>query len=43
MTPHLAGKLENVVWTPLQMFREPLPDQGYFIDGGITYGDNALY
>lgn len=43
LTPHLAGRLENITWTPLQMFREPLPDQGYFVDGGITTGDNAVY
>lgn len=43
MTPHLAGRLENVKWTPLQMFREPFNDQGYFVNGGITVGDNAPY
>jgi hypothetical protein len=43
LTPHLAGRLENILWTPLQMFREPLPSQGYFVDGGIVTGDNAPY
>ena len=43
LTPHLAGVLQNVRWTPLQAFREPLPTQGYFVDGGITTGDNAPY
>lgn len=43
LTPHLAGRLQNIKWTPLQAFREPLPSQGYFVDGGITYDDNAPY
>lgn len=43
LTPHLAGRLQNIKWTPLQMFREPFPTQGYFVDGGITTGDNAPY
>lgn len=43
LTPQLAGKLENIVWAPLQMFRSPFPDDGYFSDGGITVGDHALY
>jgi hypothetical protein len=42
-TPHLAGRLQNVVWEPLQMFREPLPDQHYFVNGGRTYRSNAPY
>lgn len=43
LTPHLAGRLQNVQWTPLQAFREPFPTQGYFVDGGITYADNSPY
>lgn len=42
-TPHLAGRLENVVWSPLQEFRSPFPTDGYFVDGGLTTGDNSLY
>lgn len=42
-TPHLAGKLENVKWTPLQMFREPFNAQHYFVNGGITSASNAPY
>lgn len=42
-TPHLAGRLQNVVWQPLQMLREPLNDQHYFVDGGNTYRSNAPY
>ena len=43
LTPHLAGRIQNVVWTPLQAFREPFHDQSYFIDGGLTTGDNLQY
>lgn len=43
LTPHLAGRLEHIKWTPLQMFREPFNDQGYFVNGGLTTGDNAPY
>lgn len=43
LTPQLAGRLENIKWTPLQAFREPLPTQGYFVDGGITSEDNTPY
>lgn len=43
LTPHLAGVLQNIRWTPLQAFREPLHDQGYFVDGGDTYRSNAPY
>lgn len=43
MTPHLAGRLQNIQWTPLQMFREPFPTQGYFVDGGITTSSQAPY
>lgn len=43
MTPHLAGRLQNVRWTPLQMFREPFNAQSYFVNGGITSQDNRPY
>lgn len=42
-TPHLAGRLENVQFAPLQMYREPLHGQGYFVNGGLTTGSNAPY
>lgn len=41
-TPHLAGRLENVIYNPIQHVREPLPDQHYFVDGGKTYRDNSI-
>lgn len=43
LTPHLAGRLQNVVWTPLQMFREPFNSQGYFVNGGEIARSNAPY
>lgn len=43
LTPHLAGKLEDIRWTPIQMFREPFNAQGYFVNGGLTHGSNAPY
>lgn len=43
LTPHLAARFENIQWTPIQAFREPFPDQQYFVDGGLTTGSNAPY
>ena len=36
-TPQLAGRLQNVVYEPLQHTREPFPANGYWVDGGKTY------
>jgi hypothetical protein len=38
LTPHLAGRLMNVRYSPLQMFRMPDPDDAYFVDGGVYAG-----
>lgn len=38
LTPQLSGRLQNVVWCPLQAFRQPFPNQPYNIDGGNTTG-----
>lgn len=35
-TPHLAGKLEYVKYSPLQHIREPHWDSPYFTDGGVS-------
>jgi len=43
LTPHLAGRLQNVIYAPLQHFREPLPSDPYFVDGGNTTGSYAPY
>lgn len=42
LTPHLAGRLLNVVYTPLQHTRDAFPDQDYFTDGGVTSRSAAL-
>lgn len=43
LTPHLAGRLQNVMYSPLQHFREPDPEGPYFVDGGNEDGDWAPY
>ena len=35
-TPQLAGKLQNVSYSPLQHTRDPFPSDGYFKDGGVV-------
>ncbi len=42
-TPHLAGRLQNVKYVPLQHTREPFPADGYFVDGGVTSRAVATY
>lgn len=42
-TPHLAGRLQNVKWVPIQKTRDTLPDDPYFTDGGFRYLSNAPY
>jgi len=43
LTPHLAARLQDVAFSPLISFREPLPSQQYFVDGGNTTLSNAPY
>lgn len=38
LTPQLAGRLQNVVYVPLQHYDDPLPSQDYHVDGGISTG-----
>lgn len=33
-TPHLAGRIQNVMYTPLQHLRSPFEDSVYFAKGG---------
>ena len=40
LTPHLAGRIQNVVYQPLQHFRNPFADDAYFVDGGNYSGLN---
>lgn len=35
-TPHLAGRIDQVGYAPLQHIREPYPDSPYFADGGVS-------
>lgn len=35
-TPHLAGRLLNIVYCPLQHPRDAFPDDPYFVNGGVT-------
>ena len=44
LTPHLAGRLQNVLYCPERHFRDDDPSSAYFADGG-TYGprSNATY
>lgn len=35
-TPWLAGRLNHVVYCPLQVPRQPFPDEPYHLDGGAT-------
>lgn len=34
-TPHIAGRLTNVQYCPLQHVRDVHPDDDYFVDGGV--------
>jgi hypothetical protein len=43
LTPHLAGRLQHVMYSPLQHFREPDPAGPYFVDGGNTTGSWSPY
>jgi len=37
-TPQLAGRLQNLVYIPLQHTDDPLPSQPYHVDGGVSTG-----
>lgn len=37
-TPQLAGRLQNVVYVPLQHTDDPLPSQDYHVNGGVPTG-----
>ena len=34
LTPHLAGRIQNIVYSPLQHLRSPMPESPYFLKGG---------
>jgi len=35
-TPQLAGKIQHILYTPLQHLRSPYPDNAYFANGGVS-------
>jgi len=37
-TPQLAGRLQNIVYVPLQHTDDPLPSQSYHVNGGVSTG-----
>lgn len=43
LTPHLAGRLQNVRYRPLEHYAEDDPDSDYFFDGGETTRTNDVY
>ncbi len=38
-TPHLAGRIDNVLYAPIAHLRDPDPDSVYFQDGGVSLRD----
>jgi hypothetical protein len=40
-TPHLAGRIDAVRYSPLQHLRESDPDSPYFLDGGVSLRPDA--
>ncbi|HMN10721.1 MAG TPA: hypothetical protein PKD55_00180 [Bellilinea sp.] len=43
LTPHLAARIQNVLYAPLMHERDDDPLSAYFLDGGVTARDNAPY
>jgi len=37
LTPQLAGRIDNVKYTPLQHSRDYDPDSPYFVNGGVSF------
>lgn len=35
-TPHLAGRIDDIMYIPTQHLRSPYPDNPYFADGGVS-------
>jgi hypothetical protein len=40
-TPQLAGRIDNVRYTPLQHLRDPQPTSPYWSDGGVSLRETA--
>ena len=41
LTPHLAARIENVLYQPLMTMREPFPTDTYFVNGGVQNRQTA--
>lgn len=39
-TPQLAGRIDDVLYAPLQHLRSPFADDAYFLDGGVSLRGN---
>ena len=39
-TPQLSGKIQNIMYSPLQHLRSSDPDSTYFMDGGVSIINN---
>lgn len=35
-TPHLAGRIDDVLYSPIRHYRSPYPESAYFVQGGGT-------
>jgi hypothetical protein len=35
-TPQLAGRIDNVMYSPMQHLRDPMPTSPYHVDGGVS-------
>lgn len=36
-TPHLAGKIQNIRYSPMQHLKSPFPDSSYWTNGGVSF------
>lgn len=36
-TPHLAGKIQSVLYSPMEHLRSPMPDSPYWKNGGVSF------
>ena len=41
LTPHLAGRIQSICYSPDKHFRDVYPDQPYYVNGGVTDGYSA--
>ena len=42
-TPHLAGRIDNVKYQPLQHLRDADPESVYFANGGVSYRQSPTF